>query len=65
MEQNNQRLCKNKNCRKPLPENYKHKYCEACRNEHANTAGNVGKGLLSVAGIALTIVTAGKIRPKK
>lgn len=30
------RVCKNKNCQKILPEGYKHKYCEACRNQHAH-----------------------------
>lgn len=29
------KVCKNKKCMKPLPEGYKHKYCEACRNQHA------------------------------
>ena len=27
------KVCKNKKCLKPLPEGYKHKYCEACRNQ--------------------------------
>lgn len=29
------RVCKNKKCQKVLPEGYKHRYCEACRNKHA------------------------------
>ena len=27
------KYCKNKDCNKPLPDGYKHKYCEACRNK--------------------------------
>lgn len=34
------RVCKNKKCQKVLPAGYKHKYCEACRNKHAETAKN-------------------------
>ena len=48
---NNTRLCKNKNCNKPLPEGYKHKYCEACRNKHIHTAKKAGKW---AAGIVTT-----------
>lgn len=35
------RVYKNKKCQKVLPEGYKHRYCEACRNKHAQTAKNV------------------------
>lgn len=31
------RICKNKKCQKVLTAGYKHKYCEACRNKHAET----------------------------
>ncbi len=54
-----QRVCKNENCRKPLPEGYKHWYCEACRNKYAQNLKNAGKGILSVAGIVLLAVTGG------
>ena len=67
MEQK-QRLCKNKKCQKPLPEGYKHKYCEACRTQQAHNAKNAGKAVLSVVGVvgatAITIITAGKVNPK-
>lgn len=63
------KVCKNKNCLKPLPDGYKHKYCEACRNQQAQ---KVKDGLKVAAGIAgtaacfaVTIVSAGKINPKK
>lgn len=59
--------CKNKKCQRILPEGYKHKYCENCRNEKAHTAKNVAKGvggaLLTVGGIVLTVVTKGNIKP--
>lgn len=63
------RVCKNKKCQKLLPTGYKHKYCEACRNQHAQTAKNVlkgiGTGAATVASVAVVVVTRGKINPKK
>ena len=58
-----------KKCQKPLPEGYKHKKCEACRNVQVQnvkngvkaTAGAVG----TFASIAVVIVTKGKVNPKK
>ena len=61
--------CKNKKCQRPLPEGYKHKYCENCRNEHVKRIKDAGKAVAGVAvfvgGAALTIVTKGRINPKK
>ena len=37
-----QKKCKNKKCQRPLPEGYKYKYCESCRNmrtEHIRILG--------------------------
>lgn len=60
------RVCKNKKCQKELPADYKHKYCEACRNKHAETAKNVLKGLgAGTATVAIIVVTGGKINLKK
>ena len=63
-----EKKCKNKKCQRPLPDGYKHKYCENCRNEHAQKAKNFGKGALGVVAtagsIALAIITKGKIDPK-
>lgn len=63
------KVCKNKKCLKPLPEGYKHKYCEACRNLHAQKVKNGLKAAAGVAGtvacVAVTVVTSGKINPKK
>ena len=63
------RLCKNKNCQKVLPTGYKHRYCEACRNKHAQTVKNVlkrvGAGVATIGSVAVVIITGGKINPKK
>ena len=48
-----------KKCQKPLPEGYKHKKCESCRN--AQVQGVAG----AVASFAVVIVTKGKVNPKK
>ena len=52
-----------------LPDRYKHKYCEACRNRQAQKVKNGLKAAAGIAGtaacFAVTIVTAGKINPKK
>ena len=62
------RVCKNKKCQKLLPAGYKHKYCEACRNQHAQIAKNIMKGVAAGVGTAASIVvfaiTHGKINPK-
>lgn len=63
------RVCKNKKCQKVLPEGYKHRYCEACRNKHAQTTKNVlkaiGAGVTTVASVAIVIVTGEKNNPEK
>ena len=63
------RVCKNKNCQKILPEGYKHKYCEACRNQHAQTAKNAlkwfGASVATAASVVVVVVTGGRINPKK
>ncbi len=64
-----QKKCKNKKCQRPLPEGYKHKYCENCRNEQAKQVKEVGKAALSLAvlvgGTVVTVVTKGRINPNK
>ena len=46
--------CKNKKCQRPLPKEYKYKYCENCRNEQVNSVKkiikNVGSGVLVAIG---------------
>lgn len=57
--------CKNKKCQRPLPEGYKHKYCESCRNQHVKHFKEAGKTVLAVVGsVVIAIVTKGKINPK-
>ncbi len=62
------RVCKNKKCLKPLPDGYKHRYCEACRNQYTQNVKDVFKMAGSVAGIVacgvVTIATAKKIIPR-
>ena len=57
------KICKK--CKKPLPNGYKHKKCESCRNKSIEEIKNVGKvGLSVVAFVGMTVVavvTKGKI----
>lgn len=61
------RVCKK--CNKPLPEGYKHKKCESCRNQQVQGVKNGLKAAAGVAGtvasLAVVIVTKGKFDPKK
>ena len=57
------RVCKNKKCQKILPVGYKHKYCEACRNQHAQTVKSVFKGIGAAGGAAVAFIIGGKINP--
>ena len=60
-----EKKCKNKKCQRPLPEGYKHRYCENCRNERTKRIKDAGKMAGGLAVVALTIITNGKINPKK
>lgn len=51
-EQEEVRVCKNKECQKVLPAGYKYKYCEACRNKRAESAKRI---VVGIAGSALSI----------
>ena len=59
------RKCKNKKCQRTLPEGYKNRYCENCRNDHVEKLKNAGKVLLTCVGIvgstAIAIATKGRI----
>ena len=57
--------CRNKKCQRSLPEGYKHKYCENCRNEHAKKLKDTGKAFAGVAVLAVSILSSGKINLKK
>lgn len=47
-----------KKCKRPLPEKYRYKDCEACRNKKANIVKKVGAGIgagaLAIGGAILT-----------
>lgn len=63
------KFCKNKKCHKILPAGYKHKYCEACRNQHAKTTKNILKGVgacaATAASVAILAASGGKINLKR
>ena len=53
--------CRNKKCQRDLPEGYKHKYCEHCRNTYVKRGKDWMKAAAGVAGsFALLILTKGK-----
>ncbi len=53
-----EKKCKNKKCKRSLPNDYKHKYCEACRNKHAENINKFGKGALAVVAAVGSIAVA-------
>lgn len=58
-----QKQCKNKKCRRILPDGYKYKYCENCRNEQAKKFRNECKGALGIVlSVGLVVVTKGRIK---
>lgn len=54
-------------CKKPLPEGYKHKKCECCRNNQVQTVKNSLKAVVGAAGAVASIVVVAtrKYNPKK
>lgn len=56
------RTCKS--CQRILPVGYKHKYCEACRNQKASVVkkvlGGIGAAVVTAGTIAVAIITNGK-----
>lgn len=60
------KICKNKKCMKPLPDGYKHKYCESCRNRYIQREKNILKGIGSAAcTVAVTVIGAAFCKEKK
>ena len=63
------RICKNKKCQKVLPDGYKYDYCEACRNQHAQKAKNVlkgiGTGVATAASLFFVVLSKGNKGPKE
>lgn len=62
MMEEKKKLCPG--CKRPLPEGYKHLYCESCRTKHADNTKKAGKAALGIAGIVLTVFAAGKFNSK-
>ena len=66
-DKSNLRVCKK--CQKPLPEGYKHKYCEACRNQYAQTTKNAlkwfGACAATTVSAIMVVITKWKIDPKE
>lgn len=64
-----QKKCKNKKCQRPLPEGYKYKYYENCRNvriQHLIDRSKIVLGIgIMIGGPIVTAVTKGKITVKK
>lgn len=60
-----QKRCKNKKCQRILPEGYKHKYCENCRNEQAKKFKDGCKGALGLTlSVVVAVLTKEKINSK-
>ena len=57
--------CKNKKCQRELPEDYKHRYCEHCRNKFAKRTKDGIKAIGGVGGLALLVLTKGRLGSKK
>ena len=61
--------CKTKNCPRVLPEGYKYKYCEHCRDLRVDRIKKNGKKALNatllVGGTIVTILTKGNISLNK
>lgn len=59
------RVCRNKNCQRELPLGYKHRVCEACRNQQVQKAkaalNGIGAGVVAVGIVAVYLLTNGKI----
>lgn len=58
-----QKLCKK--CHRILPEGYKYKCCESCRNKQAKKFKDIVGALSYVAMIGVTFITKGKINLNK
>lgn len=59
MKNKETRVCKNKKCQKPLPEDYKHSYCEACRNKRLDKIKDGKKLALSSVSLGVGLIVKG------
>ena len=51
----NKHVCKK--CNRELPEGFKKDICEHCQNKRVDLLQKVGAGLLTVAGLVVTLLT--------
>lgn len=51
----NKHVCKK--CNRELPEGFKKDICENCQNKRVDLLQKVGAGLLTVAGLVVTVIT--------
>ncbi|MGY3708608.1 hypothetical protein ACWOA5_05920 [Granulicatella adiacens] len=51
----NKHVCKK--CNRELPEGFKKDICEHCQNKRVDLLQKVGAGLLTVAGLVVTVLT--------
>ena len=59
-------MCKSKKCQRELPKDYKHIYCEHCRNKYAKRTKDGIKAVGGAVGsLALLVLTKGKFGSKK
>ena len=60
-----QKKCKNKKCKRLLPEDYKYKYCENCRNKQMEQSKKLLGLVFLAGGTVVSVITKGKINPNK
>ncbi len=53
-----------KKCQKVLPEDYKYKYCEHCRNERNDKFKKIGGTALSLCAVFVAVASGGKFKTK-
>lgn len=56
------KFCKNKKCNKQLPEGYKHRYCESCRNKQAQKIKDIGKAGAATLSLAVAVISGSKLK---
>lgn len=60
-----ERKCRKRKCQRSLPDGYKHKYCENCRNNHVKQLKNVFYSCLAFGSTVIAIATKGRSNTKK
>ena len=49
-----------KSCKKPLPDEYKGKYCQSCMNNQVDKGKNIFKVVSSILTVFIMIITFGR-----